>query len=401
MNAVMIALKSVRQHWVSTAITALSIALAGGLWMSVWSIRDQANRAFEATDMGFDAVLGARGSALQLTLNAVFHLEASPGNLGYADYETIRDDRRVAAAYPIAVGDNLKGYRIVGTLPELILEHEYREGKGFEFQGAGRPFEASKREAVMGAMVAKRLGLWVGDTFQPYHGLDYDPAEKHDDLYTIVGVLEPTGTPADRVIWIPVLGVQVMDGHAPESREDVSAVLLRLKNPMAGHQLSLLYNKQGDRLTFAWPIASIIAALFAKISWFDQALALIAGLVAFVAVASVLASVYNTIEGRKRDVAIMRALGAPRRAIVGFVTMECALIAGIGSVLAYPIYLTLFVGVAGIVRSQTGVMLNVFTWNWALFWMPVLLVGLSAVMGLVPAWKAYQTDVAKNLAPLS
>lgn len=351
--------------------------------------------------MGFDAVLGARGSALQLTLNSIFHLESSPGNLKYDDYAALRDDPRVKTAYPIAVGDNLYGYRIVGTDPEFITEHEYEEERGFAFQGAGRVFGADKREAVVGAMVAKQLDLWVGDTFRPYHGLDFEPSEQHEDLYTVVGVLKPTGTPADRVLWIPLLGVQVMDGHAAESREDISAALVQLNAPQSGHHLGLLYNKQGDRLTFAWPIASIVSALFSKISWFDKALGLIAALVAIVAVASVLASVYNTIEGRKRDVAIMRALGAPRVSIVGYVTLECALIAGIGALLAYPIYWGLFGAVAGIVRNQTGVTLTVFSWNWALVWMPALLVGGSALMGLIPAWKAYRTDVARNLSPLS
>src|ERR1022692_4555655 len=112
----LIILRSMRQHALSTIITAMSIALAGGLLMSVWTVKDQARDAFTGVNGGFDAVLGARGSKLQLVLNSIFHLEASPGNLSASDYEYIRRHPAVKLAIPIAVGDNLRGYRIVGTI---------------------------------------------------------------------------------------------------------------------------------------------------------------------------------------------------------------------------------------------------------------------------------------------
>src|SRR5476651_2573493 len=131
MTLLLIIRRSLRQHLLSTVITALSIALAGGLLMSVWVVKNQSQATFTQVNIGFDAVLGARGSKLQLVLNSIFHLEASPGNVSQADYEYIKHHPAVKLAIPIAVGDNLRGFRIVGTIPELFSDVEYVPGKKF------------------------------------------------------------------------------------------------------------------------------------------------------------------------------------------------------------------------------------------------------------------------------
>src|SRR6185369_9683229 len=124
---------------------------AGGLLMSVWVVKVQSQTAFTQTNAGFDAVLGARGSKLQLVLNAIFHLEASPGNLAYADYEMIKKHPAVKVAIPIAVGDNLRGYRLVGTVPELFETVEYAPGKKYTLEGGGKVFSGGEaKEAVAG-----------------------------------------------------------------------------------------------------------------------------------------------------------------------------------------------------------------------------------------------------------
>src|SRR5690348_10939719 len=115
MTLALIVLRSLRQHALSTAVTALSVALAAGLLMSVWVAQQQSRATFINSGGGFDAVLGARGSKLQLVLNAVFHLEASPGNLAWSDYLEIRKNPAVELAVPLAVGDNYRGYRLAGT----------------------------------------------------------------------------------------------------------------------------------------------------------------------------------------------------------------------------------------------------------------------------------------------
>ena len=145
-------LKSLRQHALSTVITAISIALAAGLLMAVAAVRDQAQAVFTQINSGFDAVLGARSSKLQLVLNAIFHLEASPANIAWSDYLEIQKHPGVALAVPIAMGDNYRGYRVVGTLPEMLTTHEYAPGRRYAVRPPGRMFELTLREAVVGSV---------------------------------------------------------------------------------------------------------------------------------------------------------------------------------------------------------------------------------------------------------
>ena len=394
-----IVLKSLRQHALSTAVTSISIALAGGLLMAVWSVKEQAQATFTQVDAGFDAVLGARSSKLQLVLNAVFHLEASPANIAWADVLDIQKHPGVELAVPIAMGDNYRGYRIVGTTMEMFTKSEYAPGKRFVVEPPGRMFDPNLREAIVGSFAARKLGLTYGSKFRPYHGLNFNEDEQHEDEYVVVGVLEPSNTPADKVIWIPLAGVQNMSGHSAETATDVSAVLVKLRSVMAGPSLEQLYNKRGNRLTFAWPMGATMAELFNKISWFDRVLALVAVLVAVVAAGSVLASIYNSMNERRRQIAILRALGARRSTIAWTVVLEAIAIATIGSLISYVLYGVILTSAGAVIRAQTGVVLDPLAWHPVLVCAPLGLIALSAVAGLIPAWKAYRTDVAANLVP--
>jgi len=393
--------RSLRQHALSTVVTASSIALAGGLLLTVWMVKTQTQRAFVETTTAFDAVLGVRSSKLQLVLNAIFHLEASPGNLSLADFEAVKKHPAVKTAIPIAVGDNYYGWRIVGTIPELFTGVEYAAGKPYVITTGGRLFTEGQREAVVGSMAARRLGLKPGDTFHPFHGLAFDAKKEHDDVFTVVGLLAPTNTPADRVIWIPLAGVQQMSGHDARAATDVSAVLLQLRAPASGMMMDMLYNRQGNRLTLAYPVAAIVSDLFSKIGWLEQVLALVAYLVALVAAGSVLASIHASMEARRRDIAILRALGARRRTVFGAIVAEAATIGALGAGASVLVYAALFTGVTSIIRTQTGVVLDVTQWHPVLLIAPAGLIALAALGGVVPAWKAYRTPVAENLSPAS
>jgi putative ABC transport system permease protein len=400
MTLLLIVRRSLRQHALSTVITALSIALAGGLLMSVWVVKEQSQRTFTQVNTGFDAVLGARGSKLQLVLNAIFHLEASPGNLAASDYEYIRHHPAVKLAVPIAVGDNLRGFRIVGTLPELFTAVEYAPGRHFALS-QGRLFNPSEKEAVIGSFAARRLGLKVGDSFHPFHGLVYDAANQHPEMYVVTGVLAPSNTPADKVVWIPLHGLQTMSGHDPRAATELSAVLVQLRSPSAGFMLDIMYNKQGNRLTFAYPIGAIMAELFQKISWFDKVLSLVAYLVALVSAAGVLVAIYNSMASRRRDIAILRALGAGRLFLFTAIVLEATLIGAIGMLLAFGAYAAIVSSVAVVIQAQTGVLLETFAYSPVMLWAPLGMIALCGLSGLLPAWKAYQTDVAEHLAPIS
>jgi len=144
-----------------------------------------------------------------------------------------------------------------------------------------------------------------------------------------------------------------------------------------------------------------MAALLNKVNWLDQVLALVAFLVALVAAGSVLASLYNSMNERRRPIALLRALGAHRRTLFGIVVMEATVISALGMGIAYGIYAAIMVATSAIVRAQTGVHLDPWMWHPVMIWAPAGMILLGALAGLVPAIKAYRTDVAENLQPLT
>ncbi len=408
--------RSLRRHLLSTTITVLSVALATGLVMAVFAVSQQAQLAFTGGPLGFDAVLGARGSQVQLVLNTVFHLETSPGNVPWRLYEDLRDDKRVELALPYALGDNYEGYRIVGTSEELFTKFEYSEGKRFELQPGSRAFDGGRREAVIGARVARETGLGVGSHLHPSHGVERNPIEDHvhEEEYVVCGVLEPTNSPNDRVIWIPLEGVWRMDGHRlrgtgeeyqPEDgvaiedeHKELSAVVLKLKSPQAGFSLSNQINRVGKEATLAWPIGATMAQLFDKLGWMARILEVVAYLVVVVAAGSILASLYNTMNERRREFAILRSLGARRATVFGVILVEAQVIALLGCALGFLVFVAILLGAGGIVRDQTGVVLDLWVWHPAFLWTPIGMLAMGAVAGLLPALKAYATDVAQTLS---
>ncbi len=361
--------------------------------------------------------MGARGSALQLVLNTVFQLETSPGNIPWSYYKAIAADPRVRLAIPYAVGDNYQGYRLVGTTGQLFTDFQYQKGKHFHVHAGERFFDPLKKEAVIGSYVAQKTDLRAGSIFHPYHGLNYDPSMQHEEEYVVTGVLDPTNTPSDRVIWIPIEGIYRMKGHVlrgsgreyaakegetiPDADKEVSAVMLKFNSPQAGFMLDQTINKQGKVATLAWPIALVMAELFNKIGWMSRILTLVAYLVMMVAGASILASIYNSINERRRDFAILRALGARRRIIFAVILGEACAMAALGSLVGIFVYAALTAGAGVIIRAQTGVVLNVLHWHWALVLVPIGMIIIGGIAGIIPAMKGYKTDVASNLTPVS
>jgi putative ABC transport system permease protein len=165
--------------------------------------------------------------------------------------------------------------------------------------------------------------------------------------------------------------------------------------------LDMMINKQGNKMTFAYPIGTIVADLFNKISWVDRVLTLVAWLVAAVAAGSVLVSIYNSMSSRQRDIAILRALGAHRSTVFGAIVGEAAAIGVLGVAFGLVAFAALATSVVSLVQSQTGVVLEPFKWNPVFWWTPAMLVGLAMLGGLLPAWKAYRVPVAETIAPVS
>lgn len=404
--------KSLKHYRFSTSITVLSLGLAVGLFFSVFAIRDQADRAFTGSGSGFDAVMGARGSQVQLVLNAIFHLQTSPGNIPWSLYEAVADEDGVQLAIPYALGDNYYNYRVIGTIEELFKEDQEIGYPGLKL-ATGKLFHSDRMEAVVGSFAASQLGLKPGDTFKPYHGLSFDPNTQHEEEYLITGILSPTNSPLDRIILIPIEGVFRMGGHVlrgageefdasksvdiPDKHKEVSAVLLKLSSPTTGFRLHQMINRQGKVATLAWPVGKVMGELFEKMGWMHKVLTLIAYLVLLVASASILASIYNTVEQRRRDIAILRALGARRMTIFWSLLGECAFIAIAGAAVGFLVYGFILQITALILKSQTGVVLYLFQWNPIFLWGTIITIGMGIIAGILPAQEAYDTDVVSQL----
>lgn len=406
--------RSLVQHALSSVITVASIALASGLVMAVFCLNEQAYDAFAGGPLGFDAVLGARGSQLQLVLSTVFHLETSPGNIPWSLYVSARKDPRIALAIPYVMGDNYQGFRLVGTTEEIFTRFEYREGRKLSPEAGGRVFDPHRSEAVIGSLVARKTGLRVGMPFNPYHGFSSEAGEKHAEQYVVVGVTEPSNSPSDRVIWVPLecefrteghvlrgagTEYQAVPGKEIEDRhKELSAVMLKLRSPQAGFSLNRDVNQLGHEATFAWPIGDVMGKFFEKFDWINKVLGLISYLVVGVASGTILASLYNTMNERRREFAILRALGAGRRTVFSAIVLESTALAVLGSVLGYLVYAGIMLGSAYVVKEQTGVVLEPLKYHAAIPGTVIGMVLLGAASGLLPACKAYATDVASHLA---
>ena len=217
-------LKQMRQRALSSWLTLLSVVLGVALATAVMVLQRQGPALFAQSDFGYDVLVGAKGSKLQLVLNTVYHLAASPGNIPYELYERMETGPRtpVKWAVPFAVGDTYNGMRIVASTAELFpsdhdgkplpdgASFEYRLGRTFEL-AEGRAYHPQKFEAVIGSEVPRRAGLAMGSTFKATHG--QDSGDVHDETWTVVGVLDRTGTANDRVIFIPLTSFYAIPEH--------------------------------------------------------------------------------------------------------------------------------------------------------------------------------------------
>ena len=407
-----IVLRSLRRHALSSTVTVLSAAVASGLVLALVAVHAATARAFSGGGTDYDAILGAPGSPEQLVLNTLFHLDASPGNIPWAMYKELAEDPRIERAVPYALGDNHRGYRIIGTTHAAF--------HGRTLLAPGELFDPERRQAVVGAAVAAATGLVRGSTFQPSHGLTYDPADPrtHAERYVVTGVLAPTGTPDDRVIYIPIEGVYRMGGHElrgtgevvkaeafhgqeiPDEHKQVSAVLVRFSRKGVSPGLALNYriNVAGNAATLAWPIAMVMAGLHKKLFWAIDVLGLVAALVVVMTGLSLLAALYNTMNERRHELAVLRALGARRATVFTTVIAEAVALALLGSALGFAVHALVLARVRTSVLESTGVALEFGALTWAHALTPLGMALVGALAGFLPALKAYRTDVARTLA---
>jgi putative ABC transport system permease protein len=385
----------------NTALNVLLLAL-GVATVTVLALATEQLEARMSRDArGVDLAIGAKGSPLQLVLAAVFHLDAPAGNVPLADTAALAKHPLVRRAIPLALGDAYRGYRIVGTTHDYTALYDARPA-------AGRLWSAPL-EAVLGAEVARAAGASVGANIVGAHGLG-DAGEGHDATpYAVVGVLAPTGTVIDRLVLTSVESVwlqhitpaadekpaDILAALADDEKE-VTALLVQYASPLAAATLPRLVNASA-KLQAASP-AFESARLFNIIGVGVDVLRAFAIVLVAAAALSILIALYNALEERRYDLAVMRMMGAPRGTIVRLVLLEGTIVATAGALagLALGHVFASLLGAALAAQKQPAITGAAFVGAEIVIAAVAIAVGLAAA--LIPAWRAYRRDVAATLA---
>ncbi len=396
-------------RWLTTSLTILSVAMAVGLISAILTIRNETRARFEEEQQAYDVVVGA-GSPLQLVLSAVYYLDNPTGRMPYEDYERIKQHEDVTYAFPIGIGDTYRKFSIVGTVKEMFdYPWESVEGKKrYPFQLADGRFFEKPMEAVVGFRVAQVSGLKVGDTFASSHGTrDLGENAEFDhagELYAVVGVLKASGTSNDRAIFVDLQSI--WDLHPDEDADPttahiahektVSAVLVDLNSPASRFSFSQ-WVMDNLKLTGAIPVIQIMR-LYNQILGPAIAIMIAVGyVVVAISALSILIGLYLAIIQRRRDLAIMRALGASAYEIFGAVMIEALLVTLMGIASGWVLGKGVAFGLGQYMSRAYGFTLaGLGTSREEIgFFAIVAFAGLLA--GILPAWQAYRTDVARDL----
>ncbi|MCA9083043.1 MAG: ABC transporter permease [Planctomycetaceae bacterium] len=451
MNLLTIAWKSVRERSVASALTALSVGLGVMLMVVVIVIAGAVNDAFNQRSIAYDLIVGAKGSDLQLVLSSVYRIQPPIANLPFMYLEQLREDRRIETAIPLAFGDFTRpehgAFPIVGTTNEYFL-HEFTPGKKFEVEDQpGTRQLDGLYDAVIGSMVARENGWKVGDQFSIVHG-SADSETFHDEMFTVVAVLRQTGTPNDRSVFLNLEAVYTLEGHqkpvdevetrihdfygndperrdralkqleelrakrargaeigdakmgygidTPEAMKEITAVFVKTREVFDAITLQAEL-KSGSKAMAVNPIRPIQDLMKNVVGNIQKALVVLTGMIIAVSGISIFVSIYNSMSDRRREIGIMRALGARRSSVFSIILAESSVLCLGGGFLGWLTGHLLAVVGAPYVSARTGLLLNPWAFHEVEFVLfPVLLV-LGALVGFIPAMTAYRTNVADAL----
>jgi len=400
MNAVTLAISAIRSRPLNAALCAATAAAGIALLCAAFLISQALAAGFIRNADDIDMIAGAKGSPLQLVLSSIYHVDIPAGNIDMADYEMLAGNPHIRQAIPLALGDNYHGWRMVGTTPDYLSLYGARFADGRMFS---TPFET-----VAGALT----GLKVGDKFAVAHGFSAASDDIHDyQLYTVSGVLEPTGTVLDRLLTTTVESVQQLHAHHDDAEEDdedaeaemamarqVTAVLLKVRSPVDLMNLPRQIN-QSSNVMVAVPSYEI--ARFSNSLGLGRRVVLVlaAGFVALSAL-MLLASLSSSLALRRYDLALLRVLGASPRRLLATVMAEGLLLSGVGAVVGVVLGHLIAFAAARSMETLNGVTVPVTLLQPQPIDAGFLFLGLAAglVAALVPSLSAARTDIAGLLA---
>ncbi len=415
MNLVRIVLKSAWHRRTSLLLTIFSIAISITLLLGVDKIRKEAKNSFINTISQTDLIVGARSGPTNLLLYSVFRIGNATNNVSWESYEEITDFEEVAWSIPISLGDSHRGYRVMGTNTDYFEYFRYGQNQPLSF-ATGEPF-FDLYDAVVGADVAQALEYEVGDELIIAHGLVSTEFSDHDDKpFVIAGILEKTGTPVDRTVHVSLEGIEAIHVDwqggtrsplqltAEQARkmdlqpQTITAFMVGLDNRINTFRLQRKITEYEEEPLLAIIPGATLAELWQTISIFEQVLLVISGFVLIAGLLGMLTTLLSTLNERRREMAVLRAIGAHPYHIILLFMLETFFILLAGCLIgAAVLYLLLFLS-QGILVQSFGINIAITlpdTQQWLLF---AVVIFLGMLVSLIPGLIAYKRSLQDGLA---
>lgn len=410
-----LAAKSLWNRRLTSALVVLAIALSVTLLLGVERLRTQARASFANTLSGTDLIVGARGSPINLLLYSVFRIGDPTNNVNWSSYRTLAADPRVAWTVPLSLGDSHRGFRVLGTDHSYFQHYRYARNRPLRL-AEGHEFE-DLFDAVLGAEVAERLGYRLGQSIILAHGAGEISFAMHEDKpFRVVGILARTGTPVDQTVHVSLAGIEAIHadwrGGAPLpgfhlsaeqvrqldlTPKTITAFLVGLKTKTA------IFRVQREINEFtAEPLLAILPGLTLQQLWdlmglAENALLVVSGLVVLVSFTVMLVALLTSLNERRREMAILRAVGARPSQIFTLVLGESVTLALAGAVCGL-LLLQGALWLAGpVLEGRLGLTIAAWPPSSHELMLLVAVLGCGFVAGIIPAWRAYRYSVADGM----
>ena len=400
-----LALRSLQSRLLTTSLTVASIALSVTLLVGIEHVRAGVRESFAGTIKGTDLIVGARGGSLQVLLSSVFGIGSPSGGVKMSTFERWQKHPAVKWAVPYTLGDSHRGFRVVGTTAEFYERYRYRENGRVTFDSGHAG--ATDRDVVVGSEVAEKLRYAIGSPVLVTHGMrDIGTSTHASHPFIVVGVLKRTFTPIDRSVFITLAGVEAMHegfekpvAATPAVDDQITSFFVGTKNRFEALMLQREMNTDViEPLTAVIPGVAL-GELWQNIGSAEVGLRVVALFAVLIGLTGMLVSLYSSLEARRREMAILRAVGAGPRTIVSLLVLESGLLSLLGCVFGVAfVYAGLVLG-QGPIEQRFGLHLAIAPLG-AVEWSYLgIVLTAGIVIGFVPALKAYRTSLVDGLSP--
>lgn len=407
-----VATSSLLSRRLTAALTLLLIAISTFVLLGVEHIQREARDSFNKTVSGTDLIVGARTGQINLLLYSVFHIGNASNNISWQSYTEIATLPGVAWTIPVSLGDSHRGYRVMGTNEDYFRHFRFGDGQPLTLE-VGEAFQ-NVREAVVGWEVAANLNYAVGDNITLSHGTGAVSFSNHDEHpFVITGILAPSGTPVDRLVLVslesleaihlnwPGGGWQTGVGFAPEDLEpeSVTAMFVGLESRLATFALQRRINEYREEPLLAILPGVALTELWGMTGALEQVLRLISLLVLVTSLLGMSIMLLSSMAQRRREIAILRALGAHASFVFLLVEVEALLLAMSG-VLLGTVALMGALAVAGDwLGAEYGLFINTSLFTRSTGMLVAGIVGGAILLALIPAVLAYRDSRNQNCLP--